>query len=302
LLLSSKAERRGGYMEQLSIGEMAELNQVSVQTLRYYDSIGLLEPERTDEMTGYRYYDIKQCARLDMIQYLKNMGMPLALILQQFRKEDLELCREALIRQGEELERKIAELERMRKSLGACVDNYRRYREAPKNGRIVLERLPERRLFLYDGKIDIYQNNIATWEYILRQLKRHILLKRLPMSYFCNVGTVMRKAVMDAGRFESTELFVFVDEGFAADAPLETIPAHPYLCVYCDGFDREKDYAARLLAFVRERGYEIVGDYLCEVVVEFPVFPQNERNMFIKLQVPIKTFDSIVAIDFKLPG
>ncbi|HBR01863.1 MAG TPA: MerR family transcriptional regulator, partial [Ruminiclostridium sp.] len=30
------------------------------------------------------------------------------------------------------------------------------------------------------------------------------------------------------------------------------------------------------------------GDYICEVVAELPVFPENERNMFIKLQIPIE--------------
>jgi DNA-binding transcriptional MerR regulator len=288
-------------MDKLSIGMMAELNQVSVQTLRHYDSIGLLEPEYTDADTGYRYYNIKQSARLDMIQYLKNMGMPLAVIGEQFRKEDLELVRETLIQQGEDLERRINELTRMKKSLCSCMDNYRRYKEAPRIGTIVLERLPERHVFLYDGKIDIYQNNLATYEYILRQLKRQILLRHLPMSYFCNIGTIMRKAVMDAGRFESTELFCFVDEDFEDGQGLEIIPGNNYLCVYCDGFDKEKEHAALLLDFIAHRGYETIGDYICEVVIDFPVFPQNERNMFIKLQIPVKTFDSMVTIDSMLP-
>ena len=54
-------------MDLLSIGEMAELNNISRQALRLYDRIGLLAPYYVDENTGYRHYDIRQCARLDMI-------------------------------------------------------------------------------------------------------------------------------------------------------------------------------------------------------------------------------------------
>jgi DNA-binding transcriptional MerR regulator len=59
-------------MKKLSIGEMAKINHVSVQTLRYYDRIDLLKPIYVNEETNYRYYDIKQSAIVDMIQYMKS--------------------------------------------------------------------------------------------------------------------------------------------------------------------------------------------------------------------------------------
>ena len=43
-------------MEQLylTIGQMAELNHVTTQTLRLYDREGLLKPEFQDKSNGYR--------------------------------------------------------------------------------------------------------------------------------------------------------------------------------------------------------------------------------------------------------
>ena len=67
-------EKRTGY---ISIGEMAKMNRTTVPTLRLYDSMNLLTPCYVDEKTCYRYYDIKQNARLDMIQYMKELGMEL---------------------------------------------------------------------------------------------------------------------------------------------------------------------------------------------------------------------------------
>ena len=40
----------------LKIGEMAELNHISTQTLRLYSKNKLLEPQYMDAETGYRYY------------------------------------------------------------------------------------------------------------------------------------------------------------------------------------------------------------------------------------------------------
>ena len=61
--------------ELLSIGKMAEMNHLTVATLRLYDELGLLHPRRKDPDSGYRYYDIAQNARLDMIAYMKELGM-----------------------------------------------------------------------------------------------------------------------------------------------------------------------------------------------------------------------------------
>ena len=38
------------------IGDFANLVNISVRTLRYYDEIGLLKPEIVDRYTSYRYY------------------------------------------------------------------------------------------------------------------------------------------------------------------------------------------------------------------------------------------------------
>lgn len=45
--------------ELLSISELAKLRQVTTETLRYYDRIGLLKPVYVDPETNYRYYSIR---------------------------------------------------------------------------------------------------------------------------------------------------------------------------------------------------------------------------------------------------
>lgn len=60
-----------------SIGEAAKILGISVQTLRYYDSIALLHPKVVNEKTSYRYYTADQFHFLDRIRYLQRLGMSL---------------------------------------------------------------------------------------------------------------------------------------------------------------------------------------------------------------------------------
>jgi effector-binding domain-containing protein len=59
------------------IGEFSKLSRVPVKTLRYYHQIGLLEPARIDDFTGYRFYTAVQLTRLNHILALKDLGFSL---------------------------------------------------------------------------------------------------------------------------------------------------------------------------------------------------------------------------------
>jgi DNA-binding transcriptional MerR regulator len=56
------------------IGEFSRLVQVPVATLRYYDQVGLLKPDKVDNFTGYRYYSASQLHR---ILALRGLGFSL---------------------------------------------------------------------------------------------------------------------------------------------------------------------------------------------------------------------------------
>ncbi len=59
------------------IGEFAWLSQVTVETLRHYDRVGLLKPAYLDPLTDYRYYALDQLPRLNRILALKDLGLSL---------------------------------------------------------------------------------------------------------------------------------------------------------------------------------------------------------------------------------
>lgn len=61
----------------LTVGEMGSLFGLNVQTLHYYDKIGLFCPQLRDQATGRRKYKFDQVYQLATIRYLRKMGYPL---------------------------------------------------------------------------------------------------------------------------------------------------------------------------------------------------------------------------------
>lgn len=59
------------------IGQLAKQAGVSVETIRYYESLGLLCPVYVDKFTGYRFYDKSSELKLKEILYYKELSFSL---------------------------------------------------------------------------------------------------------------------------------------------------------------------------------------------------------------------------------
>ena len=98
---------------KMQIKEFAEFTGVSVRTLRYYDEIGLLEPDYVDEYTGYRYYDEKSLLRMQEILFYRELDFSLKSIGEILSSSNydtnkaLEEQKKLLILKKERLERLI---------------------------------------------------------------------------------------------------------------------------------------------------------------------------------------------------
>ena len=276
-------------LQKLSIGQMAELNHVSEQTLRLYDKEGLLVPRCVDPVTGYRYYHIIQSAKLDLIQNMKVYGMTLRQIRSFLDSNDPAALRALLSEQAASIEERIRQLRRSQSAITRTLDNYRRYEAMPRNGEIFLEYIPERRIFRYSCDVNYFDQDESGYEYMLRQMKTNLVANNMPLSYFTNIGTIIRREHLVPVALFSNEVFLFVDEDDSSQA-METLPAASYLCLCSDEFSMEAANVRRLLDYVQTRGCEIAGDYICEVVVDFPMLDFNRRRMFYKAQIPVRFF------------
>ena len=274
-------------MDKMTIGRMARLNHISEQTLRLYDRMGLLSPVHVGE-NGYRYYDMRQCAQMDMIQYMKSLGMSLKDIKMHMEDKNIDMMKSVLRQKSSQIERQIRELKYQRRAIERTLDSFEQYENAPRTGTILTEFIRERQMYCVKSKENFYDYGIEMYEKVLRQLKDSLMENQLPQIYFCNAGSIVTRENILKRNFYSEVVFVFVDQEYVDKSLITRIPSNTYLCIYCEGFEQELEYADRLLNEVEEKGYVICGDYICEVISEIPLMEYEERGMFLRLQVPIK--------------
>ncbi len=86
----------------LSIGELAKLRNINVQSLRYYEKLGILVPTYINPESGYRYYSLDQIMILDTIILCIDLGIPLK-DLKNYVNDDGELEFEYLLKDGKKL-------------------------------------------------------------------------------------------------------------------------------------------------------------------------------------------------------
>ncbi|MFD1416092.1 MerR family transcriptional regulator [Oceanobacillus jeddahense] len=104
------------YKNLYSIGEVAKLNNISIQTLRYYDKIDLFTPASIDPESNYRYYHEKQFFYLDIIKYLKYIDTPLSQIREIMKKDAAQML-PFLEEQGDIIDNKINQLKQAQSML-----------------------------------------------------------------------------------------------------------------------------------------------------------------------------------------
>ncbi|MGD9868018.1 MAG: Cu(I)-responsive transcriptional regulator [Hyphomicrobiales bacterium] len=110
----------------MNIGTVSEKSGLPAKTIRYYEDIGLISPDRRDN--GYRDYSTEDVHRLRFLQHSRSLGF------------SVEECRQLLSLYGDrvresaevkaiassklvEIERKIAELQALRDMLKHLVAN-----------------------------------------------------------------------------------------------------------------------------------------------------------------------------------
>lgn len=75
--------KHGNKKQVMQIGDFAEKAGVSVRAIRYYEELGLIRPE-SHSNGGFRLYGHENLKRIQVINFLKDLGLSLTEIRQIF--------------------------------------------------------------------------------------------------------------------------------------------------------------------------------------------------------------------------
>ena len=266
-----------------------------------YDEMGLLVPAQRDEATGYRYYSLAQCATLDAIQQLQHLGFSLEEIKRLLGAHDEWALYRCLEERERVIDDQMSDLRRSKQLLqnlktgcfsttaDADCDGYR------------IEVLPERRALRFDLEdrrlVDCEQSSsdaLEAWQMALCAIKRTMLERQIPESYFRNVACCIPRERLAERPLCYSQALVFVAPEDRAVAPhSEVVPAGRYMTAYCrdlggeDGPLRETRRLLQMLDHIEATGHTVAGDYIGEVVVDTDLFSFTGRDELVKMQIRI---------------
>lgn len=87
----------------ISIGKLSKITGVHIQSLRYYERIGILIPAFIDNSSKYRYYSFSQIKIVEAIQYCVELDIPLKDFSLFISSDQNQLDYEKLLHYGKEL-------------------------------------------------------------------------------------------------------------------------------------------------------------------------------------------------------
>lgn len=232
------------------ISEIARLYGIGVDSLRYYERLGILQPRR--EENGYRLYSLKEMYKLNLIRDLRRLDFSMAQIQAYLDGQTVDntlhlLGQEAKLvdQQIQELQTKAVQLARRLASLEAA--------RATVPGVVRRKVLPPRPCVLYT-------------QHITRDEEMDFVMKKLHRQHEDQIrdfgnqvfGAFLAMEELLAGTPNVYNgVFSVLEEGAACDF---TLPGGTYLSYFYQGpYEQNRAKVQELLAWAAERGLTLAA-------------------------------------------
>lgn len=230
-------------MKLFRIGEISKLYNLSVDTLRHYEKLGILKPEQISD-SGYRYYSNRQIWKLNIIRTLRELDISLPEIREFMKDRTLARSQSLIDFQLQTIILKQEELEQLKKELEIRQQHLKDTCNFTGTGIIERKQLPDRRVWSLEQEASI------DWDIDRIHKEIEAKLKTPEVSYFAwgRAGAVVSEDDFHKGNYlRYSSSFIFDKNGDSE------IPAGDYLCLHFHG-----QYSST----VAEKYYEQIKQYM----------------------------------------
>lgn len=234
---------------ELRIGETATLFNISPDTLRYYDKIGLLKP-RINPESRYRFYREEDLSRLTAILFFRDMDIPIETIRHHLEKHDTENSLKLLEKTEIDIQKKIDDLVEIQNSIRKRIDLIKCY--TSQGWEVHTKHFPDRHYKKTDFSIDLSRE---TYIEFLRKIQhsQELLESERPWYLFSDLCVLI-----DVDNLSLNKLSWLCPE---KDPKAVKLAEGTYACLVYAGDSEETDRQAyeKLLQHVGDRGWKTEG-------------------------------------------
>jgi len=276
------------YIKEFTIGEIAKLFGIPEPTLRYYDKIDLFKPVAVNNVNGYRYYSAEQFEKLNIVEYLKYMGIPLKEMKKHFENLDEGHFLQLLLRCKEVNERRLNDLIIIQNRFNKRIDELKNTLNISVIGEARIERLEPRKILCLKNQI----HNRLEVEILLKRLEKATKIKS--SLFIGRVGlSIAQQDLMKRDFTKYSAISIFPEEVVDNEESSVTLDDGEYACIYCrNSLFKSTVFYEKLLDFINEQGYIVAGDSVERIIIDSFISKDRQKH-FSEIQIPVeKHYDS----------
>lgn len=254
-MLHKCQEEKQTLMQKLfTISQTAQICNITTETLRHYDRIGLLKPCKTDKWTRYRYYSEQEIVRLNTICALRCMDLSLQEIKEILEVNDFATIIGLLKQAEKNADKKIAEIKYAQSKIQRAKMFYESKSNDSRRKEIFIANMQKRIILLSEKLCEPSLENL--WNY-----HRH---------FYEQVGDNRRKDFLFedlAGVYEAHgKSYLFAEcTRYTKVSGLKTLPEGKYLCADCTEENRE-EVLLKLLETAKSQ-FGVVPEFTLQIIV-----------------------------------
>lgn len=262
----------------LTTGQFAKLCKVEKHVLFYYDEIDLFKPEVV-KANGYRYYAYYQFYTFIVVNFLKNLGMPLKDIKNYLDNRSADLLLDTLAGREQIIDQQIMELELSKMFIAHSRELIEIANSHPSN-EIFIDKRKEEELLM--SKMFSSSDSRS----FIQKYNTFSELHQIEMMNY--VGMIFHKDVEDVNDDSSISYLYTKYFGLSTTSiKAFTKQAGQYLTINHHGSYETLNIAHKaLIAYANEHGLEI-DNYIYEKLLVNEIQVNSEEDFIIQLSVLI---------------
>lgn len=234
------------------ISEISKLYGIGVDSLRYYERLGVLRPRR--DVNGYRLYSLKDIYKLNIISDLRELDFSMKQIKEYLDHQDIDHTLELLQGELRVLRRQLNDLNLRKRIIRDRIAALQQLPATPVDV-FTIQSLPERPCV----RINEYITRDEEMDFAIKKLHRKHEDKIRTLGNL-SIGAAMSEQDMQNGLLNVfRSVFFLLDE--SADAYDFILPAGSYLCYHYRGDYRQSAQRIQeVLEHARRNGRKPLGD------------------------------------------
>ena len=265
------------------IGMFAQMNHITIKTLRFYEEQGLLLPAHVDGENGYRYYTMNQMADIQRITALKQAG---------FTLDDIKLINQGadtaylLSTKKAALLKKIAELT----SQIAVIDGYLSGPAGTLDAPVLIRTIPAVTVASMKKRIDSYDELFSLMPEMGAEMERLGCRCALPEYCFTHY---LEPGFRDEHILIETCEAVTEKKEDSALVKFRELPEITAACIFHKGsYSNFSESYAAILRFIEENGYKICGN-IRENYIDGIWNKDREEDWLSEIQIPVRIREDV---------